>query len=333
MVAVSPKPGDYCRVFKGSGSDSDYSSEPMEVVDLSAVKWGGHAARTVWRITAAAKRIMNDTEAPVFQYDPAGGTAWEALTPLEIWFGAGYIVTAPLAAPSVVKCLSGHYLTPTEFFGCATRSFVEKTLMEEDTAFGSEAVTRFPTVDDWDGKIEAFSAKKQAEVLSTGGVANSHVQGYHRAGGVAGNGPTLTFADTDQAVLSVAVADDDITVDLKTSGSNPVSTATEVIAALNASAAVQALGLWFVLPSGENGSGVVAAAGPFTFAGGADALAFQTMKGTRQLFQWYGDYANGDQHVGFGYVVDVDWIGKPTELLKAGLTVQGTKYPLRHVRG
>jgi hypothetical protein len=203
--------------------------------------------------------------------------------------------------------------------------------MKEVTCDGDTAVHRFPTNDDWDGKIETFKAKKQATATSTGGPAHSHIQGVHMAGGTPGNGPTFDLQDNNDAVVTVVVVGDDITVGLKTSGGDPVGTALETIDALNKNADVIALGINFVLPAGENGSGVVADSGPYTLADGLDTLDFATMKGVRHLFRWYGDYANGDMCVGFGFVSDVDWIGGPADLLKAGLTIQGSGYPLRHV--
>ena len=329
-MALTPLPGSYVRVYTGTGTPSDYSNEAMEVVDMSGAKWGSRAARTVWRIAAVAKRIMDDSETPVFEYDPAGGTTWETLTPLEIWYGSGYIVTAALAAPSVVQCKSGHFLVPTEFFGCATKSFTDKTAMKEITCYGDTAIKRFPTIDDWEGKLEAFVSKVQASATTTGGATNGNVKLYHVAGGTAGNGPTLTFADTDQATLTIAIAaTDDITVDLATTAGTPVSTANEVIAALNAKAEVIALGLKACLADGENGTGVCAAGGPFTLASGAGTKGFL---GSRAAFRFYTDYTNGEMYNGFGYISDVDWTGAPADLLQAGLTISGDKYKLWHVK-
>lgn len=331
-MSLSPQPGDYVRVYGGRGTPSDYSNEAMEEVDLSAAKWGGYAANTVWRIADATKRIMDDSETPVFQYDPDGGTDWEALTPTEIWYGAGYIITADLGASAVVRCASGHYLTPTEFFGCATKKFNDKVAMQEITAYGDTAVQRAPTLEDWDGSIEAFVAKRQAELTTSGGAANSHFILRHTDGGVAGNNKTLTITDTDQAALSVSVSSNDITVDLKTSTGNPVSTAAEVVAAINANADCQALKIHAIIKPGETGAGVVSAAVQASLSGGLDKIAYEDLKGTRAAFRFYTDFDNGEMYVGFGYISDIDWIGGPADFLKAGLTIQGHRYKLRRVK-
>lgn len=331
-MSLSPQPGDYVRVYGGSGSDSDYSDEAMEEVDLSAAKWGGYAANTVWRITDAAKRILDDSEAPVFQYDPAGGTTWQTLTPTEIWYGAGYIITADLGATAVVRCHSGHYLTPTEFFGCATKKFTDKQTLADVTVYGDTAIQRYPTLDDWDGSLEAFVAKVQASLTTSGGATNSHIQLRHLAGGVAGNAMSLTITDTDQATLTVSVVANDITVDLATTAGTPVSTANQVIAAINANADCKALGVHAYIPAGETGVGVVATAVKASLAGGLDKISYEDLKGTRPAFRFYTDFANGEMYVGFGYITDIDWIGGPADLIKAGLTIQGQKYKLRRVK-
>lgn len=332
-MALTPMPGSYVRVYKGNSADNDYSSDPMQEVDLSAAKWGSLARYTVYRITDAAKRIMNDSAAPVFQKKIHGAGGWVTFTPTEIWCGVGYIICTALNSDDTVQCLSGKYLTPTEVFGCATLSFEDKTAFQECTCYGDLAIKRWPTIDDWDGKLEAFVAKVQASAVSSGGNANSHVKLSHVAGGTAGNGPTLAFTDTDQATITISIVNtDDITVDLATVAGTPVSTANEVIAALNAKAEVIALGLLAGLADGENGTGVVATSGPYTLAGGLNAIDYSALKGTRPAFRFYNDYANGDMYCGFGYVTDVELPGGSSDVQKASISIQGTKYRLYHVR-
>ena len=330
-MSLAPIPGSYVRVLLGSGAENTYTNEAMEEVDLSAAKWSGHAANTVWRIADVAKRIMSNSVAPVFQYDPDGGTDWEALTPTEIWYGAGYIITADLGATAVVRCQSGKYLTPSTLIGCDVVDTTDKTECKECTACGDSAKARYPVIDDWEANLEAFVAKKQAELTTSGGAANSHINLRHLAGGTGGNSITLTITDTDQAVLSVAVAGNDITVDLKTSGGTPNSTANEVIAAINTDADCQALGVHAFPVAGETGAGVVAAMVQTALAGGLGYVDFVGLKGVQAAFRFYNDYDSGEMYVGFGYIAEVKWLGKPEDLIKAGLKVMGHGYQLRHV--
>jgi hypothetical protein len=331
-MSLSPKPGSYVRAYRGIGSDHNYSNEAMEEVDFSAPKWGGYDRYSIWRIADSSKRMMNDTAVPTFEYQDEGAGDWLALSPDEIWYAAGYIyVSSGLDADDLVRCATGKYLSPTEVFGCALSSFDDITLMNDMTVEGDTARHRAPGLDDWNGKIECFDAKKQAEAVSAGGNANSHIRCHHLTGGTAGNSISFDFQDNDAAALAVTVVGNAITVDLDTDLLEPISTADEVIAALNADADVQALGVYFRRAVGETGAGIVADSGPYTLAGGLDNLDFAAMKGVKQVFNFYGHYTNADMYVGFGYVDKVTRVGKPGDLLKASLNVSGHKLPLRHV--
>ena len=332
-MALSPTPGSYVRVYRGSGDDQDYADEAMEEVDFSAAKWGGYPRYTVWRIAESTKRMMNDSTAPTFQFQDEGGPGeFAALTPTEIWYPSGYIyVASGLNADDVVRCHTGKYVVATEIFGAMNADFEDKNEMQDVTDFGKTARERFPGLDDWNATIESFVAAKCAEISSSGGAANSHVRVLHRTGGTAGNSITIDFQDNDSATLSVSVAANAIAVDLDTSGGSPISTADEVIAAINANTDVQALGVYAMRASGETGAGVVADSGPYTLAGGAAELDFGGMKGVKQVFAFYRDYDAGLMYVGFGYVDSVTGAGDPSSPAKARLAVSGHYYPLRHV--
>lgn len=75
--------------------------------------------------------------------------------------------------------------------------------------------------------------------------------------GSGGEDVTITITDTDQAVTTVSVAGDDITVDLETDAGTPVATAQEVIDAINADDDAKLLVL-ASLASGEDGTTVMA---------------------------------------------------------------------------
>jgi hypothetical protein len=331
-MALSPMPGSYVRVYRGSGEDQDYTDEAMEVVDFSASKWGGYTTYQVWRIVDPTKRMMNNSAAPVFQFQDEGAGDWATLTADEVWYGAGYIVVlSGLDEGDAVRCHSGKYLVPTEIFGCEKLDFEDITEIHDVTDLGKDARERFPGLDDWNATLEAFIAAKCAEVSSTGGNANSHIRAIHRTGGVAGNSITFDLQDNDAEALSVGVVASAITVDLDTDGEDPISTADEVIAALNADADVQALGVYFMRATGETGAGVVADSGPYTLVGGADELIFDTMKGAKQVFNFYRDYDNGLMYVGLGYVDSVTAGGDPTSPATTTLKVSGHNNKLWHV--
>ena len=331
-MALSPTPGSYVRVYRGSGADQDYADEAMEEVDFSDSKWGGYPRYTVWRITDASKRMMNDSAVPVFQYQNEGEGEWATLTPDAIWYPSGYIyVASGLDEGDLVRCHTGKYMVASEIFGAVNADFEDKTEMHDVTDFGKEARERFPGLDDWNATIEAFVASKCAEITTSGGAANSHIRVLHRTGGTAGNSITIDFQDNDAEALAVSVVASAITVDLDTDLGSPISTADDVIAAINANADVQALGVYAMRASGETGAGVVADSGPYTLAGGAAELDFAGMKGVKQVFAFYRDYDAGLMYVGFGYVDSVTGAGDPSSPAKATLKVSGHNYPLRHV--
>jgi hypothetical protein len=97
------------------------------------------------------------------------------------------------------------------------------------------------------------------------GTGESGVLVYRKSGT-----PTITYTDPagNSAALTVSVAGNDITVSLATDGtSTPISTAAEVVAAINANSSAFAL-VGAVILDGYTGTGVVAAATQATLADG-----------------------------------------------------------------
>lgn len=334
-MSLNPLPGSYVRILYGAGSESNYSGEAMEEVNMASARWGFKARYTVYRVADDTKRLMTDTAAPVVQKKVHGAGEWVTITAsgYEVWYGAGYIeLASALNNDDTVQVLSGKYLTPTTLLGCAENKLTKKRNQQECTVYGDSAIARAGTTQDWSTSLTCFRAKKCAEATSTGGASNSHIRIIHVAGGVAGNGPTIDYQDNDASALAVTVTDDDIVVDLDTDLGSPISTALQVVAALNTNADFVALGLRAELAPGENGSGVVGDSGPYTLAGGLDEIDFDALLDEVCAFEFYADYiTNMDKFVGFGKIESIDWQGGPNDLLKSGLSVSGAKYPLRHV--
>ncbi len=315
-------------VYTASGSDSDYANEAMEEVDLSDAQWGTHARYTVYRIADSAKSAMWDSEVPTFQKQVHAAGDWVALTPSEIWYGVGYIVVATaLNNDDLVRCATGHYRAISLLFGCSSRTYSSKVVMQDCTCYGDTATQRYPTVDDWDGSLEAFYTACRATLTTTGGLANSHIKLTHLAGGAAGNDINFAIgAPSGGGAIVVTVATNDISVAVPTG-----ATALQVINALRASADVAALGVAVEIPPTENGSAVVAEYAHTHLAGGLGELTFSDLLGIRMLFKFYMDYPNKEEYVGFGYVTDLVHSGGPAELHKYSLTVTGSGYPMCHV--
>jgi hypothetical protein len=328
-MVLSPLDGRYVDIYYGSGTPNDYSNEPMQEVALA-----GYAAHTVYRITAEAKRILHDSQVPVFQHDTGGNGTFVTYTPTEIWFGAGYIVGPALGASDVVRCQSGKYLTPQKLFGCMSRGVTDKTAALDITCYGDQAEQRYPGLDDWDGKMDVFAAKLCAELQTIGGIANSHFILRDIAGGVPGNNKSITI--TQSTTLTVTVNTLDLAITLATGG----NTANQVMNAINTSAAVKAIGLAAYPVPGETGAGNVAVLAHQhlneTTAGatgtpGRDHIDFKALKGQRLVMRWYSKLSDGVMDVGYGIFENLDWAGGPKDLLKCSISMSGSQYPLRRV--
>jgi hypothetical protein len=322
-MPLTPLAGSYVDVYYGTGTASDYSSEAMEAVTMV-----GYVARQVFRITDATKRIMHDSVAPVFKLD-AG-----VVTPSEIWYGAGYIVFAAAQSAGTMTCYTGKYLVPSRVFGCVARSVTDKVTMVDITCYGDTAAKRYPTIKDWDGKLDAFVAAQNAELKTIGGNANSHFILRDLAGGTAGNAKSLTI--TQGTNLAVTLSTHDVAVVLATAG----NTANQVINAINTCADVIADGMMAYPVPGETGTGNVAVlshqhlnettAGATGTAGSA-AIDFTALKGTRLVMRWYTNSTSGMAQVGYGIFDSLDWVGGPADLLKCSISMSGGQYPLRSV--
>lgn len=333
-MALAPQPGAYVLVMHGSGSTNNYSSEAMEEVNLYSARWGFKPRYTVYRIADETKRMMMDTESPVIQKKVHGSGDWVTVSAsaYKVWYGAGYVeFSSPLNSDDTVQCLSGKYLTADTLIGCIERSLTMSRKHEDCTCFGDESAERAGTVQDWNASLTALRAKKCAEATSSGGSSNSHVRVVHHVGGTAGNSITIDFQDNNSTSLSVSVVGTDIVVDLDTDLGIPISTAASVVEALNNNAAVAALGVRAEIPSGEDGSGIVADSGPYTLAGGADEIDFEELMDETVVLRFYNVADDGDAFVGLGRIESVGSTGGPADLMKADLSVVGARHPIYHV--
>ncbi len=323
------QPGHHVAIYYGTGSGTSYSDEPLEEVNLTPM----FPRYTVYRVAADSKQLLTDSEVPVIQFDDEGDSNFAAVTPSEIWYGAGYfILSTPRLAADVGRVHSGKYLTETEIGYCAKRS-LDRMLGEEDvTVYGDEAVTRTWTLKDWSAELTVLYATVNATATSAGGAANSHITAEHVAGGTAGNGATFDLQDNDDLAVTVSVVSDDITVGLKTDGADPTGTALETVAALNADPDVVALGIVFSVASGEDGTGVVADSGPYTLAGGLDEIDFSALLGSRLLFRIYDSTSTPRVvNAGFGFITKISDSEGPSSVMKQTLSVVGRDYPMYRV--
>jgi hypothetical protein len=330
MTETTPLPGSYAAVYLLSGADQTFSSEAMQEVNLSTI---GFPRYTVYRITSATKRNFHNTAVPVIQVNPHGSGSMGTVTPDEIWWPAGYVrFLTPLNNDDTIQCLSGKYQLATQLLGSATESFSDRTITEDTTTMGDSAIMRYPVIDDWNSKLMAFWVKVQAGLLTSGGAANSHMQLYHRPGGVAGNAIYLTQTNPGgTSAIAVTVTGPEIVVALGVSGGAIVSTANDVINALNGSVGVQNLGIQALRVGAETGAGLVAVLAHTHLTGGLEATDYAALNGTIVMVQYYSNYTTGLMWTGYALFGQVDWTSKPKETIKANITMSGGNYPMYRV--
>lgn len=179
--------------------------------------------------------------------------------------------------------------------------------------------------------IDNTAAAVAASMTTSGGNANSHLTFTAKEAGVIGNQLAVVITDTDQAALTVSVADGVLTIDLETDTGTPVSTATEVAAAVMANATAAAL-FNCVVKAGETGEGVVAAKANAHLTGGSDAdPAAKMVKGTilaritaSGLYTAYDDDGTDDgRRTAVGILVDdID----PAKTSQDDLTLNASMY-------
>ena len=315
-MALIPGTGRSASVYIAKGANNNYSSEPMQEVNLSAY---GVARYTVYEITDATKRYMNNDSTPTFA---STGTI---PTISRIEYCGGRVVFATAAGSSdTITCETGHYLTVSKFLGAANYSTSEGWKTEDYMLLGDVGMSTALLHKEWSATCEAYWANTQATLTTSGGNANSHITLTHEPGGVVGNTYDLVLVDPGgaTAALSVSVLGTTITVSLARAASAITTTATQLVDALNCNA-VRALGITAKIKATENGSGIVAALahpnGHLT--GGLDPVDYSSETGKVVLVLYLDDTGGDDQRrEGYAVIQNFDPKITPGELVKRTIT-------------
>ena len=330
-MTLGPIPGSYvqCYYAPPASTQAYTPSETMEEVNLSPI----YPRYSIYRIAAAAKRCIDDTVAVVFKLGP-NGSNFAVVVPDEIWYPAGYIrFITPKLSTDVLECYSGNYLVPSLIFGAASRTMNSSTTTDDVTCFGDTAISRYPKIDDWKAKVDVFIAKNQASYTSSGGAANSNWTITHLPGGsTIGNDCSIELVAPSDEALSVTVTTHATVVNLA-KATNITTTAALLVAALNSNADFRALGLIANIAPGQDGTGIVAVLGHTHLTGGLNAIDYDALKKLKMIFRWYTNTNTTDMWSGYGFIEQVDFVGKPTDHHKASLTISGSQYPSYHTIG
>jgi hypothetical protein len=302
----------------------------MQHVDLSTA---GYEKYTVYEITSTSKRYMARTTAPVFQADVGGDTNFVTVTPTKVEYAGGriYLATAR-GATDVVRCHSGKYFTTiTALLGASVSRLSYSPQLVEVPLLGDSYVRRHPTVTDWSFSVDAYKCLGVALYETAGAGDNNDLQFYHAPGGTAGNSYTITLVDPGGAgSLSVVVAGTDITVNLASTAVPALtSTANDVMAAVNADGQCADIGFRATLKAGNIGTGIMAALGKQSLAGGLAAQDHTVKSGVTLIAIFYTNTSTDARYEGFCYLETVDFNFDPKSVQLETLNFKGDDYLCR----
>lgn len=291
-MALSCTVGKVAALYIANGTPGDLSEEPMQEVNLSADLTEVRPRYTVYEITDAGKRNLDDSVAPVFKYSDGGTAAYDTLTPARVEYPDCriYLSTA-LGSADVVQCFSGKYIAPTSVSGVENISFSagwdsEKVMFLRDTAKRTILKQK-----EWSGQAETCMVMTCAELTTAMTGDNNDIVFTHTAGGTAGNAIKITIAEPSGSTIVIVVSGAEITITPGTA-----STAKQVVEAFNKNGQVQDLNVRADLKSGETGAGTLVAMEQTSLAGGSNPTDWTEITGssgtTTAIVEFYADHDN-----------------------------------------
>lgn len=322
MVDVTPIVPSLAAIYTTSGTTAALSDEAMQEVDMTSL---GYPRYTVYEITAATKRYLDRSVAPVFQHDSGGDNNFVTQTGTVEYAGGRIVLSTPRGSSDVVRCHSGSYFTTiTKIFGASVSKLNNGRSLVEVPLLGDAYVRRAPTLTDFDMSVDAFMVLNQAEKLTTAGGANANLLFKHLAGGTAGNSYTVNIVDPgSDGSLSVSVSGTATTITLAYATGAVTSTATQVMGAVNSKPECRAIGLAAILPAGSTGAGLMQDEGPLTLTGGLDANDFYSIYGVPLIVMLYTNTSNDTRMEGYAYIESEGWTFDPKNVVSETLTFKG----------
>ncbi len=323
-MVLAFKTGRDAAFWIANGSDNDLTNEPLQEVDLSAE---GYARYTVYEVADATKRYLNDNETPVVQFDTAGDNNFQAVTPAEIQYAGGRILlSTPRGATDVGRIASGHYLTPTQYLGAMNYRLEEEWITDEVMCLGDQAPRTLLIAKRWSGSVEGYWCKSQATLVTNMAGDDNDIVLTHEPGGTEGHDISLELVDpgAENPTIDVAVTGKAIVVTLACNAVPAITTtASQLVAALNASEAVLRLGVTAALKSGNTGAGIVTALAHTHLSGGADQVDWGS-ETSKVIGIFYKDYDDDVRQEGYcvisNFVPDTD----PNKAIRTKLDIKGT---------
>lgn len=282
------KVGRVGALYLASGTSQTLTDEPMNHVDLTAE---GRPLYTVYEITEAARRYLDDGTAPVFTASTSG-----VLTPYKIEYpGCRIYLTTPLGSGETVVCTSGKYIPVTMCIGAMNWTLdatweTNKIMLLRDTA--KRTIMKQKA---WTAQAELALAVTCASYTTALTGSENNITFIHQPGGTIGNGATggytITYADPGgaTATLGISISGNDITVNLGRAASAINTTALDLVNLWGRNAILREKGITAELKAGEVGSGLLTALSKQNFAGGLDAVDYGGVEGLA-VAVFYSDY-------------------------------------------
>ena len=320
---VTPTTAALSIVRTTSGTTGSLTNEAMSELNWTAL---GYPRYTVYQITSTTKRYLARSAVPTFRYDPAGGTTWETLTPAEIQYAGGVIITStPINSASVVQCASAtYYTTITDLLGGSVAKVTNGPTLVDCTLLGDGFVRRYPTIKDFSVTLDTFAVKTQATYPTAFAGDDNDIVFTHAAGGTAGNSCTITMNNTAaSASLSVAVSGTDVVVTLEDDGKDVTSTALEVVNAINQSPDCNFIHFTAALAAGDDGSGIVEAFTEQSLTGGLEITDHTAKFGVDLIIEVYFSTSADSRLEGYAYLESIDGTFDPKDVIKQNLSFKG----------
>jgi hypothetical protein len=323
MVDVSPIVPTLAAIYRTSGATASLADEAMNEVNMTSM---GYPRYTVYEITDPTKRYLTRAVIPVFQHDSGGDNNFVTQTGTVEYAGGRIVLSTPRGSSDVVRCHSGDYFTTIDkVMGASVSKLTTGPALVEVPLLGDAYVRRKPTLRDFSLSVDNFLVFTQAEVTTTADAVNGHLTFRHVPGGTAGNSITVDINNPGiDGVLAVTTGGTAITITLAYASGAPTSTATQVMAAVNASPEVKALNVVAEIKAGENGTGLMAdSGGALSLAGGKDADDFYSLYGDTLIIMLYVNTTNDTRMEGYAYIETEDWSFDPKEVISETLSFKG----------
>lgn len=317
-----PLTADLAAVYLLSGTENSFSA-PVEMIEVDDTA-SGHRRYTVYEVADPDKRYLCVSTVPTFQADSAGNGSFSPVTGQIEYPGGRLILSSPRGPTDRVQLVTGKYYTPAKVLGGTTSKTSRKNILEMFHIFGEKWPRRHVAGKDFSISLDNYVLAACAELITSGGNPNSHIVLWHEDGGDPGNDITIALSDPGASSgLEIAVSGTDIVATLEyEDGIGLVTTAQDLVVALEADPFVRALGARAKLKPGETGTGIIAAMQETALAGGLDPEDY-TGKDNVCLVIVYKDEASDKRVEGYCWIGDVNTDLAPGKLAKETLDIQG----------